>query len=168
MNFIYLRDGFPYALNPVFDLIEQKPELVVGCILVTPKSPIWFIDSCGDDAAQTLLNLVVNDDCVTHPLDAFIIVKEPNSYFQLTVFAAVNCCNLNFSGTGGHYGKTLLRLLAKHNIRTHPAEIAYPDYHQAKTWEERKLLIEECFWEGFNCVAYEWFSKILEITPGNY
>jgi len=168
MNFIYLKDGFSYGLNPVFDLIEQKPELIVGCILVTPDAAPWFIESLGDNTAQKLLDLAVNDCYAIRPLDAFILAKEPNSYFQLTVFAAINCCNLNVSGTGGRYGKTLLRLLAKHNIRTHPAEIAYPDYHQAKTWEERRSLIEECFWKGFNCIAYEWLPEIWEITPGHY
>lgn len=168
MNFIHLREGFSYALNPVFDLIEQKTELIAGCILVTPGSPTWFIECFGDDAAQKLLERTIQDRCVTHPLDAFIIAKEPKTYFQFTIFAAVSCCNLNYSGTGGHYGETLLTLLAKHNIRTHPAEIAYPNYEKAKTWHEHKIMVEECFWESFDPVSYRWFPEIWKLNPGNY
>lgn len=170
MQFIYLRDGFSYALNPVFDLIDQKPELIVGCILVTPggESLQWFIDPGDENTARGLLDRAVNDRVVTHPLDAFVIVREPNTYCQLTVFAAVNCCNINNSGTGGRYGETLLRILAKHQIRTYPAEIPYPDYGQAKNFQQRKALIEECFWQGFDIVAHEWLSDAWGLEPGRY
>ncbi|MBV6624207.1 MAG: hypothetical protein KI793_14925 [Rivularia sp. (in: Bacteria)] len=126
MNFIFFQEGVPPSIKPILTLIEYKPELIVGCVLLGQGEkedlPDWFVDSTlSDNRAAELLNYV-NDKKVLTTLDIFLIVKEPNSILQFNVLAAVDCCNLNYSGNGGSGGKKVLELLAKHNIRTYPAE----------------------------------------------
>jgi len=149
------------SLIPILTLIEHKSELVVGCVLLGQNQrgempPAWFTDSALDKNPAARLLRHVDDGEVLEKLDVFLVVKEPNSLFQFSVFAAVGCCNLNYSGEGGSGGEKVLELLAKHGIRTYPAEVLRPTHDYEKSLTEWHEEIKECFKYGFNVVAREW------------
>jgi hypothetical protein len=112
--------------------------------------PNWFLDSYNsDNTASTLLNCV-NKGMVSENMSAFLIIREPNSFLQLSVLAAIACFNFNYSTNGGRGGKKLLEVLAKHNIRTYPSEISLPfDSYLSKSLHERNEQIKTDFVTSF-------------------
>ncbi|MEH2082401.1 MAG: hypothetical protein V7K89_21180 [Nostoc sp.] len=109
MNFIFLAEGLTPSIIPILTLIEHKPELIVGCVLLGQnekgKLPDWFTDSTlADNSAKELLEYVDNKKMLMG-LDIFLVIKEQNSLLQFNVLAAVGCCNLNYSGEGGRGGR---------------------------------------------------------------
>jgi hypothetical protein len=161
MNFIFLAHGITLSVTPILTLIEHKPEHIVGCVLITGQPPGWFIDSTLDDnPAETLLRHADDGGTLTS-MHVFLIVKEPNSLLQLSVLAAVGCCNLNYSGEGGRGGRAILKLLAKQNIPTYPAEIYDPDLGS----EEE---IKKAFMDGFNVVANRWLPECWDLPTVFY
>ncbi|MGB6296530.1 MAG: hypothetical protein WBF90_10130 [Rivularia sp. (in: cyanobacteria)] len=171
MNFIFFQEGVPPSIKPILTLIEYKPELIVGCVLLGQSEngdlPAWFVDSASaDNQAAKLLNCL-NDGKVLTALDIFLIVKEPNSLLQFNVLAAVDCCNLNYSGNGGSGGKKVLELLTKHNIRTYPAEFLRPtrDKKSLAEWREE---MKEAFEYSFNVVAKKWLPESWDLDAVKY
>lgn len=173
MNFIFLGEGVTASIIPILTLIEHKPELIVGCVLLGQNQngelpPDWFTDSTlTDNPAGKLLDYV-NNKKVLEELDIFLIVKEPNSLLQFNVLATVGCCNLNYSGEGGRGGRRILELLAKHNIRTYPAEVLRPTHDYKKSlagWHEE---MKSAFQEGFNVVADKWLPECWGLNAVRY
>lgn len=163
MNFIFLREGMTASIIPILTLIEYKPESIVGCVLLGPegnrKFPDWFVDSTSDEnPAAKLLEYVEHGEVLSN-LDIFLVVKEPNSLLQFNVLAAVGCCNLNYSGEGGRGGREVLKLLAKYNIRTYPAEVQRPIHDYKKSLADWHEKIKEAFHNGFNVVADTWLPE---------
>jgi len=119
MNIIFLDMGRTSSFLPILTLIENKPEIIVGCVLLgedanTEEVPDWFINSTtAENPAAQLLDHVDegrSNGFVLSNLDVFLVVKEPGSFLQFNVLAAVGCCNLNYSGTGGSGGRKVLEL----------------------------------------------------------
>ena len=172
MNLIFFREGITASLVSILTLIEHKPELIVGCVLCGEDAdgnvPCWFIDSTlADNPSAEILDHAKNG-MVLRNLSVFLIVKEPNSLLQLTVLAAVNCCNLNFSGEGGRGGRKVIQLLAKHNIRVYPAEVKCSDRDFDKTYIERQEELRVAFESGFNVVAERWLPQSWGLAPVRY
>lgn len=168
MNFIFLAKGVTASIIPILTLIEHKSEHIVGCVLIGQgrdgELPDWFVDSTlAENPAEELLEHV-NSGKVLMPMDIFLVVKEPNSFLQLSVLAAVSCCNLNYSGEGGRGGETVLKFLAKHNVRTYPAEVKRPREELSESHEE----IKAAFMYGFNVVAKEWLPECWGLDAVRY
>lgn len=168
MNFIFLAEGMTASIIPILTLIEHKSEHIVGCILIGQgrdgELPDWFVNSTLTENPAAELLEHVNRGEVLMPMDVFLVVKEPNSLLQLSVLAAVNCCNLNYSGEGGRGGETVLRFLAKHNIRTYPAEVNRPRQKRSESHEE----IKAAFMYGFNIVARKWLPACWGLDAIHY
>lgn len=172
MDFIFLAEGMTASLIPILTLIEHKPEQIVGCVLLGQepggKLPDWFVDSTlAENPAARLLEYV-NLGRVLMPLDIFLVVKEPSSLLQFNVLAAVGCCNLNYSGEGGRGGRTVLKLLAKHNIRTYPAEVQRPTREHQKALSEWREEMKAAFEYSFNVVAQGWLPECWGLEAIHY
>ena len=128
MNFIHLAPENPESLNFILDLINQKKDLVFGCVIVAAKAqePWKKLKSSWDDPAQKLWELAVDTDFEIGNLDVYLVVREPNSVFQFTVFTAPNCCGINIGGKPGRYGETVTRSLAANEIPTCLEEVDEP------------------------------------------
>ncbi|MEB3886138.1 hypothetical protein [Lyngbya sp. CCY1209] len=171
MNFIFLPEGITASLNPILTLIAHKPEAIVGCVLLAENEPEclppqWFIDATlADNPAEELSEREADGEKLGS-LSVFLIVKEPDSLLQLTVLAAVNCCNLNVSGAGGRGGKSILKALAQQNIRTYPAEVACPPHYS----DDSKLreAMKKKFDRGFGVVAKDWLPESWGFEPVSY
>jgi hypothetical protein len=166
MNILFLETGVTMAIIPILTLIEYKPDLVVGCILFgqdpNKEVPLWFV---GAKSPDELLDCVLNDKRVLEKLDIFLILKEPNTFLQLNVLAAIHCCNFNFSGTGRNGGLKILEKLKKQNIRTSFAEVKLPEQKgnmSIPEWEQR---IKETFEYAFNGVASRWLPECWGLKP---
>jgi hypothetical protein len=173
MNIIFLRSGVTRSLVPILTLIEHKPEVIVGCILCgldnnTNSVPSWFIDSTNEEnpASQLLEHAGQGkaNGYVVSDLDVFLIVKEPGSFLQLNVLAAVDCCNINYSGEGGRGGRRVLELLSKHNIRTYPSEFSCKR-NSSDTWQ---VEAKEAFEWSFGVVASDWLPECWDLPTERY
>ena len=168
MNILFLQQGATSSITSILTLIEYKPELVVGCILFGKDEngdiPIWFVES---KSPEKLLDCVLNDKRVLQELDIFLIIKEPNSFLQLNVLAAIECCNLNYSGTGGRGGLKILEKLKKQNIRTSFEEIELPEQRNMSIIEWKQQ-IKETFEYAFSGVAHKWLPESWGLNPEYY
>ena len=172
MNIVFLHEGITRSLIPLLTIAEHHPDCIVGCILMPTKRanketiPQWFVDV--DDTASSLLNCV-NEGKASGSMNAFLIIREPNSFLQLSVLAAIACFNFNYSTNGGRCGKKLLEVLAKHNIRTYPSEISLPfDSYLSKSLHERNEQIKAAFEKVFGRLAEQWLTEIWGLEPVSY
>lgn len=176
MEFIFLQTGTTASLIPILTLIKNRAAHLVGCVLwgvdEEGKVPYWFIDATlAENPAQELLSHAINGE-VLMPLHVFLVVKEPEAIGRFTVLAAVNCCNLNFSGTGDAGGQKLLELLAKHNIRTYPSELEMEMDPEPGTKyvsdESLKKASKKLFLDSFAIVAPKWLPQCWGLEPVGY
>ncbi|MCB8789041.1 hypothetical protein [Planktothrix agardhii] len=165
MNIVLLEPGDTKSLVPLLTIIEHHPDSIVGCILMptdVEQPPDWFLDSYN---ASNLLDCV-NKKMVLENVSAFLIIREPNSFLQLSVLAAISCFNFNYSGTGGTGGKKLLEVLAKHKIRTYPSHISLPfDRYSSKSLREKNEQIKTDFEQVWGGIAYVWLPDSWGLEP---
>jgi hypothetical protein len=172
MNIVFLHEGITRSLIPLLTIAEHHPDCIVGCILMPTKRanketiPQWFVDV--DDKASSLLNCV-NEGKESGSMNAFLIIREPNSFLQLNVLAAIDCFNFNSSGEGGKGGKKLLEVLAKHNIRTYPSKTSLPLFsYSSKSLHEKNEQIKAAFEEVFGRLAEQWLLESWGLEPVSY
>jgi len=174
MNIIFLKEGVSTSLVPILTIIKNHPECIVGCILmpsekynkksseieISPSSPIdWFYDKGSSDNTASDLLYCVEEGYSSGSMNAFLIVKEPNTLLQLNVLAVINSFNFNHSGGGGEAGKNLLKGLAQYNIRTYASPIGipvYPDSTLLESLTERNEAIKARFEDVFAELAVKW------------
>jgi hypothetical protein len=171
MNIFFLHEGITRSLIPLLTIAEHRPDCIVGCILMPTQltnkeqPPEWFFNA--DDTASSLLNCV-NEGKKSGSMNAFLIIREPNSFLQLNVLAAIDCFNFNSSGEGGKGGKKLLEVLAKHNIRTYPSKTSLPLFsyssksffgYSSKSLDKRNEQIKAAFEKVFGRLAEQWLPE---------
>jgi hypothetical protein len=168
------------SIIPLLTLIEHQSELIVGCILFADTKPqnipTWGLTGItlrilgNSQNSYTAPSWFSRLDLSLHPgrhlletanrnnygirFDAFLIVKEPQSFLDLKVLAAINCYNINSTGEGGRGGKKLLTLLADQNIPTHCSDKILPP--KQPNWDEQ---VKSIFYEEFNQVAIDWLPE---------
>jgi hypothetical protein len=176
MNIVFLHEGITQSLIPLLTIAEHHPDCIVGCILVPTKKadkeqlPKWFFDA--DDTASSLLNCV-NEGKASGSMNAFLIIREPNSFLQFNVLAAIDCFNFNSSGEGGKGGKKFLEILAKHNIRISLYKSGLPlNSYSSKSLHERneqiKAAFENIYEDIFGKIAYQWLPESWGLEPVSY
>jgi hypothetical protein len=177
MNIVLLREGITKSLVPLLTIVEHHPDCIVGCILMpnqltrndNEQHPQWFLDVVySDDTASTLLKCV-NEGKKYGSMSAFLIIREPNSFLQLSVLAAIDCFNFNSSGEGGKGGKKLLEVLAKHNIRTSLSINSLHLFHtSSKHSHEINEQIKADFKEVFGTLAEKWLPESWGLKSVSY
>ncbi|MEL0590105.1 MAG: hypothetical protein U1V55_12600 [Planktothrix rubescens PR222] len=182
MNIVFLHEGITQSLVPLLTLIEHHPDCVVGCILMRNQrvnkepAPEWFGDIfSSNDTALALLD-GVKEGKVAGSMSAFLVIREPNSFLQLSVLAAINCFNFNSSGEGGKGGKKLLEVLTKQNIRTSLSkaklplcEAKFPFFsYSSKSFSEKNELIKAVFEEEFGILAKQWLPESWGLESVSY
>jgi hypothetical protein len=169
MNFIFFAEGITASIIPILTLIEHKSEHIVGCVLIGQDQdgelPSWFVDSAEAENPAAELLEHVDREKILMTMDVFLVVKEPNSFLQLSVLAVTNnCCNLNFSGEGGRAGEAVLKSLIKHNIRTYPSYVKRPKRELDDSHEQ----IKAAFIDSFVEVAENWLPACWGLDAVRY
>lgn len=175
MNIVFLHEGITPSLIPLLTIIEHHPNCIVGCIIMPTQRvkeetpPGWYMDSCDDKTALALLECVKKKQ-LYGIMSAFLIIKEPNSFLQLSVLAAIGCFKLNYnSGEGGQGCLKLLEVLAKHNIRTCFPQTSLPLFeYLSESLHERNEQIKAAFEEVFGTVAKQWLPESWGLEPVSY
>ncbi|MDJ0553272.1 MAG: hypothetical protein QNJ68_02270 [Microcoleaceae cyanobacterium MO_207.B10] len=173
MEFIFFQERRTASIIPILTLIEHKPESIVGCILMgedRPKEqpPDWFIFAESSENPASYLFKKAEQGEFLGALDVFLIVKEPGSLLQITVLVAIGCCNINHSGEAGRGGKTILSLLAKHNIRTYPAEVIRPVDNNDPNIDKLHQEAKKIFFKAFNKIGIYWLPEAWGLKPFRY
>lgn len=185
MNIVFLHEGITQSLIPLLTIAEHHPDSIVGCILMSTQHsskeqlPQWFFNV--DDTASSLLKCV-NEGKTSSSMSAFLIVREPDSFLQLNVLAAIDCFKFDSirHSEGGKGGKKLLEVLAKHNIRTSISKAGLPLYsYSSKSFfgffgdsdeslHKRNEKIKAAFEEAFGKLAQQWLTDSWGLDPVSY
>ncbi|NEP53834.1 MAG: hypothetical protein F6K65_35575 [Moorea sp. SIO3C2] len=163
MNIIFQQTGMTMGTTPQLTLIENNPELIVGCIfLVGDRQKLSTIPADPRDIAEQ-----VNQGTLeVSRIDTCLIVREPNTMLQITGLATLEAINFNVSGAGGAAGQALINALGKHNIPVwfSSKTTDVPSHQQDQLWKERS----KQFLKEFGELAHEWLPRTWSYAPIHY
>lgn len=139
--------GNPYGCEMMTDAITRFRKQLLAVLVFCPEENFEY-----SGKKPTPDNITY-----AHINAAIALFREPKSIGQVTGFLHENGININFSGTGGRYGKEFMKCLTKNDIQPwfYPAK---PVYEQFEQWSGKsdnlsldELLIHKRlqYWEQF-------------------
>ena len=161
MNFFHLAPEKSSSLDFITNLINQKNELVVGCLLgVSEAEPALEHSFEGRIPPGKLLQLLGGASGTVGHLDVFLVLREPESTFNLTVLTAIDCGYIERGeDKETPHTEAFLKSLVIHKVKIYLRQDEEQLFDGNYQLEEEPGKAEAWFALEFAHVASEWLSE---------